>query len=87
MVPKNVGGLDRKLRLFVGGKLATTGLFALVVEPIVGVTVAAMALAGGGTLLFNVASQRCLANYLLGIDTCSGTTDTETEESSRSTGG
>jgi len=71
MVPKNVGGLDRTVRLFVGGKLASTGLFALFVEPTVGLTLAAMALAGGVTLLFNGASQRCLANYVFGIDTCS----------------
>ncbi|MFB6297032.1 MAG: DUF2892 domain-containing protein [Salinirussus sp.] len=67
MFEKNVGGLDRKAR-FVGGVLLVVA--ALGGLGTVGTGVSAVVLAAGAGLLFNAVTQRCLANRLLGIDTC-----------------
>jgi len=69
MIQKNVGGFDRQLRFVAGTVLVLAAAGALVASagrP--GLAVAA--LAGGVGLLFNAVTQRCLANELLGIDTC-----------------
>jgi hypothetical protein len=66
---KNVGGWDRQARYVLGGGLALAGGAGLAAG-VVGTTVAAMAVAGGGALLLNALTQRCLWNRLLGIDTC-----------------
>ncbi len=74
MIEKNVGGYDRLVRLVVAvpllvvGVLGVTGTTAVgsVLGPVAGIA----ALAGAVSLLFNVVTQRCLTNQLLGIDTC-----------------
>lgn len=69
MIQKNVGGLDRQLRFVAGTVLVLAAAGAFVVSP--GQSrLAVAALAGGAGLLFNAVTQRCLANQLLGIDTC-----------------
>ena len=71
---KNVGGYDRIARLalmiplFGIGILGVTGTTA--VGSTVGVIGGIAALAGAANLLFNVVTQRCLTNRLLGINTC-----------------
>jgi len=69
MIEKNVGGLDRTVRFVVGSLLSVLGVAGLLV-PVVGTTLAVMALGGGAALLFNAVTQRCLLNRLLGVDTC-----------------
>jgi len=66
---KNVGGRDRQARYLLGSLLALVGIGVLATG-VAGPTLAVMALAGGGALLFNAVTQRCLWNRLLGIDTC-----------------
>jgi heme A synthase len=71
---RNVGGYDRIARLalmiplFVVGVLGVMGATAVgsALGPIIGVA----ALAGAASLLFNVVTQKCLTNQLLGINTC-----------------
>ncbi|PSP86191.1 DUF2892 domain-containing protein [Halobacteriales archaeon QS_1_68_17] len=70
MIEKNVGGLDRQFRFAAGCFLVAVGLAALSGAWAAGSTVAALSLAAGAGLLFNAATQRCLANWLLGVDTC-----------------
>lgn len=71
---KNVGGYDRIARLalmiplFAVGVLGVTG--TTVVGSTVGVIGGIAALAGAVNLLFNVVTQRCLTNRMLGINTC-----------------
>jgi len=69
---RNVGGRDRQARFLVGGLLVVAGLAVLVAGrggP-TGLLLSVMALAGGGSLLANAVSRRCLVNRLFGIDTC-----------------
>jgi len=69
MIQKNVGGLDRQLRLVAGTVLALAAVVAFTSDAI-GPELSLVALVGGAGLLFNAVTQRCLANQLLGIDTC-----------------
>lgn len=69
MIQKNVGGLDRRLRFVAGTVLALAAVVAFAANG-VGPELSLVALAGGAGLLFNAVTQRCLANQLLGIDTC-----------------
>jgi uncharacterized membrane protein HdeD (DUF308 family) len=67
---RNVGGLDRTVRLVVGPLALLAGLGVLAD------LVAATPLVGGALLVVGVVltvtgvTQRCLLNRLLGIDTC-----------------
>jgi hypothetical protein len=71
VLPKNVGGLDRQLRAVGAVVLAAVGVAALLgVAPVLGTVGGVAALAGSAGLTFNVLTQRCLGNHLLGIDTC-----------------
>jgi uncharacterized membrane protein HdeD (DUF308 family) len=67
---RNVGGLDRTVRLVVGplALLAGLGVFAdlLPANPLVGGAL----LVVGVVLTVTGVTQRCLLNRLLGIDTC-----------------
>jgi hypothetical protein len=69
MIQKNVGGLDRQLR-FVAGTVLVLAAAGALVSSAGQSGLAVVALAGGAGLLFNAVTQRCLANQLLGIDTC-----------------
>ena len=67
MFEPNVGGLDRQLRFVAGGLLVLAGLALLAT----GTGWAALAgVVGGGALLVNAVTRRCLVNRLLGVDTC-----------------
>ena len=74
MMDKNVGGYDRVARLVVAVPLVIVGVLGVTGTTGVGSTVGVVggiaALAGAVSLLFNVVTQRCLTNRLLGIDTC-----------------
>lgn len=69
MFEKNVGGLDRQVRFLAGVVLLTVALSGFATDA-AGQSLALVALAGAGGLLFNAVAQRCLLNRLLGIDTC-----------------
>jgi hypothetical protein len=71
MLPKNVGGLDRKVRAVGAVVLAAVGVAALLgALPLLGWVGGVALLVGSAGLTFNVLTQRCLGNHLLGIDTC-----------------
>lgn len=74
MLEKNVGGYDRLARLVVAVPLLVVGVLGVTgttsVGSAVGSIVGIAALAGASSLLFNVLTQRCLTNQLLGINTC-----------------
>ncbi len=71
MIEKNVGGLDRQVRLVVGVVLGAVGIAGgLGYLPVLGALGGAVLMAASAGLLFNAVTQRCLANHLLGVDTC-----------------
>lgn len=70
MFEKNVGGLDQAVRSIVAGVL-TIGVLVAVVEDRAGAKSIAVALVCVVGLTFNVLTQRCGANKLLGVNTCS----------------
>lgn len=74
MLEKNVGGYDRLARLVVAVPLLVVGVLGMTgttaVGSVLGVIGGIAALAGAASLLFNVVTQRCLTNQLLGINTC-----------------
>ena len=61
----NVGGLDRLLRVVVGIALLVVGYRNR------GQTLGTLAFVAGSDVLATAIIQRCPANELLGIDTCS----------------
>jgi hypothetical protein len=71
---KNVGGYDRIARIALAVPLLVVGVLGVTgttgVGSAVGTVVGIAALAGAASLLFNVVTQRCLTNRLLGINTC-----------------
>ena len=70
MFEKNVGGFDRIVRAILAIAL-TIGVLAAVSEDRARTRPIAVALVCVAALSFNVLTQRCGANKLLGIDTCS----------------
>jgi hypothetical protein len=70
VLPKNVGGRDRQIRFVVGTLLVVLGVVAFGAGTGPGGTIVVILVAGGAALLFNAATQRCLLNRLLGVDTC-----------------
>jgi uncharacterized membrane protein len=60
---KNVGGLDRRLRILAGLALLAYALRATGFKRVI-------ALLAGADLLLTAGIQRCPMNSLLGIDTC-----------------
>jgi hypothetical protein len=74
MIEKNVGGYDRIARAVLAVVTATVGVAALSGATGLGGTastaVGIAALVATGGLTFNVLTQRCFGNALLGIDTC-----------------
>jgi hypothetical protein len=65
---RNVGGIDRLLRAGLAVVALAAGGWALLAgEPLV----AGVALLAGAGFTFNAVTQFCVANQLLGIDTCS----------------
>jgi len=71
---KNVGGYDRIARIALAVPLLVVGVLGVTgttgVGSAVGTVGSIAALAGAASLLFNVVTQRCLTNRLLGINTC-----------------
>ncbi|PSQ45405.1 DUF2892 domain-containing protein [Halobacteriales archaeon SW_7_68_16] len=65
---RNVGRTDRIVRGTVGIALVAVGVGVVLGD--LGTVVAVTAFAGAGGLLVNAVTGRCLANRLLGIDTC-----------------
>jgi hypothetical protein len=65
---RNVGGIDRLVRaaLAVVG-FAVGGWALLAGEPLI----AGVGLLAGAGFAFNAVTQFCVANHLLGVDTCS----------------
>jgi len=70
MIERNVGGLDRQVRLVVGVALAVVGTAGGLGYLPFGAFGGAVLMAAGAGLLFNAVTGRCLANHLLGVDTC-----------------
>lgn len=71
MIEKNVGGVDRTVRAVGAVALAVAGVAAVLgALPLLGWVGGVALLAGSAGLTFNVLTQRCLGNHLLGIDTC-----------------
>ena len=66
---KNVGGTDRIARALIAVVFLAIGVGALVTTGVG--TIAIVGLVAGTSLGLNAATQFCLANALLGIDTCS----------------
>ncbi|WP_122091082.1 YgaP family membrane protein [Halalkalicoccus subterraneus] len=62
---RNVGGLDRRIRILAGIAVLASALRAKGFGRIVALLV-------GADLLLTAAVQRCPLNALLGIDTCHG---------------
>lgn len=72
---RNVGGIDRLLRAALAVvSLAVGGWALLVGNPLL----AGVGLLAGAGFTFNAVTQFCVANHLLGVDTCSwdGTEET-----------
>lgn len=69
MIEKNVGGLDRIARVGIGSILAVVGFSMLLVEglPLV---YGGVVLIVGLVLLTTAATQRCVLNQVLGVNTC-----------------
>jgi Protein of unknown function (DUF2892). len=65
---RNVGGIDRTVRAILAVGLLGVGGWGLLTG---GSPVGAVGLLAGVGLAFNAVSQFCIANYLLGVDTCS----------------
>lgn len=76
MIPteKNVGGYDRILRGVFAVVCLVAALGVFVLSPFGGtvdLAVVATALLASAGLTFNVVTQRCMGNKVLGINTCS----------------
>lgn len=73
---RNVGGLDRIVRVGVGAVLAVLGFSMLLVETLpiyYGAAVVLLAV----VLLTTAATQQCLVNQMLGRNTCERSTTPE----------
>ena len=70
MIPKNVGGLDRLVRAVVGVALAAAGIAGGLGYLPFGDLSGAVLTAVGAGLLFSAVTGRCVANRLLGVNTC-----------------
>jgi len=65
---RNVGGIDRIVRAILAvGLLGVGGWGLFAGETAIG----AVGLLAGAGLAFNAVTQFCVANHLLGVDTCS----------------
>jgi hypothetical protein len=65
---RNVGGIDRLVRAVLAVGLLAAGGWALLAGQQL---LAAVGLLAGAGFAFNAATGFCVANHLLGIDTCS----------------
>jgi hypothetical protein len=65
---RNVGGIDRIVRAVLAVGLLGVGAWGLFTGE---TTVGAVGLLAGAGLAFNAVTQFCIANHLLGVDTCS----------------
>ena len=70
VISKNVGGLDRLVRAVVGVALAAAGIAGGLGYLPFGDLGGAVLVAASAGLLFNAVTQRCVANRLLGVNTC-----------------
>lgn len=71
MIEKNVGGADRQVRAVLAVVLGALGVAAGVgVLPVLGPVGGAVLLAAAAGLGFNAVTQRCMGNYVLGVNTC-----------------
>jgi len=65
---RNVGGIDRIVRAVLAVGLLGVGAWGLFAGE---TAIGAISLLAGGGLAFNAVTQFCVANHLLGVDTCS----------------
>lgn len=77
---KNVGGLDRTVRLILGAVLLVVALAALVGVVTLELWLVAVALLVGAILTVTGVVQQCPANRLFGLDTYRSGTRSEREE-------
>jgi len=70
VIAKNVGGVDRWIRAVVGVVLAAAGVASGLDYLPFGTLGGTVIAAGSAGLLFNAVTERCLANHLLGVNTC-----------------
>jgi hypothetical protein len=70
MMEKNVGGYDRIARGVLATLSTAVGVAGLAALGPLTATAGVLALGASAGLWFNVLTQRCLGNQLLGIDTC-----------------
>jgi hypothetical protein len=70
VIAKNVGGVDRWIRAVVGVVLAAAGVASGLDYLPFGTLGGTVMAAGSAGLLCNVVTQRCIANRLLGLNTC-----------------
>lgn len=68
VLEKNVGGIDRIARAILAAVALSVGLWGLTAGQN---AVAAVSLLAGAGFGFNAVTQFCVANALLGVDTCS----------------
>lgn len=65
---RNVGGIDRLVRAVLAVALLGVGVWGLFAGE---TALAAVGLLAGAGFGFNAVTQFCVANHLLGVDTCS----------------
>jgi hypothetical protein len=65
---RNVGGIDRIVRAVLAVGLLGVGAWGLFAGE---TAIGAISLLAGAGLAFNAVTQFCVANHLLGVDTCS----------------
>jgi hypothetical protein len=70
VIERNVGGRDRTVRAVLAVALAGVGLATVADLVSVPRLVGPLALAGAASLGVNALTGRCLANHVLGVDTC-----------------
>jgi uncharacterized protein (DUF697 family) len=71
MIEKNVGGTDRVVRGVLSLVLGVVGIGAsLGIVPVLGPVGAGILLAAAAGFGFNAVTQRCMGNYVLGVNTC-----------------
>jgi hypothetical protein len=65
---RNVGGIDRMARAVLAVVAVGVGIWGLTAGPL---AVGIVGVIAGAVFTFNVVTQYCITNALLGIDTCS----------------
>jgi hypothetical protein len=65
---RNVGGIDRMARAVLAVVAFGVGIWGLTAGPL---AVGIIGVVAGAIFTFNVVTQYCITNALLGVDTCS----------------